>query len=169
MSQYHGYAQTENSPRDLNDYVVSMRHQYSSLETLTIRRETEFHHSLLKLEKLTALRRLEINPRVLFTPLNTPARILKAANAVTSILPSKLEELILLDIVEGDFKSLLLMLQTVLEWEAQKRIVPVLQRIVFRVLGHLELPEWFMRAAGEVQLVVERSAGASHELNESTR
>jgi hypothetical protein len=155
IGQNNEYRAVVNSPVDLNDYVASMWHQYQHLETLAIYRETEFRHSPLLLEKLSGLRRLEIDHRVLFMPLNTPARIQNAANAVTSILPPELEELIFVDIQKGDFKSLVLMLQTVLEWKAQKKIVPKLQRIVFRELDHLELPPWFMKAAGQVHLEIE--------------
>jgi hypothetical protein len=157
IGQNHGYPPTENSPVDMNDYVLAMRKQYNSLETLTIIRETEFRHSPLKLENLLALRRLEIDPRVLFTPLNTPARIANAAAGVTSILPAGLEELVLLDLREGDFKSLIMMLRTVLEMKAEKKIVPALQKIVFRIIDHLQPPPWILRAsvAAKVLLVTE--------------
>jgi hypothetical protein len=155
IGQNHGYPPIENSPVDMNDYVLAMRNQYESLETLIIIRETEFRHSPLKLEKLTALRRLEIDPRVLFTPLNTPARIANAAAEVTSILPAGLEELVLVDLREGDFKSLVMMLHTVLDMKAEKKIVPALQKIVFMIVDHLLPPPWIMRAAvaAKVELV----------------
>jgi hypothetical protein len=160
IGQNHGYPPIENSPVDMNDYVLAMRNQYESLETLTIIRETEFRHSPLKLECLPALRRLEIDPRVLFTPLNTLARIDNAAARVTSILPAGLEELILLDLREGDFKSLIMMLHTVLDMKVKKKIMPALQKIVFRIIDHLLLPPWFQRAAvtATVQLVTRESS-----------
>lgn len=147
IGQNHGYPPIENSPVDVNDYVLAMTKQCKSLETLTIIRETEFRHSPLRLESLSALRRLEIDPRVLFTPLNTPTRIATAAANVTSILPAGLEELELLDLREGDFKSLTLMLQTVLDMKAEKKIVPALQRIVFRTIDHLQPPPRIVNAA----------------------
>lgn len=160
IGQNHGYPPIENSPVDMNDYVLAMRNQYESLETLTIIRETEFRHSPLKLESLSALRRLEIDPRVLFTPLNTPARIANAAAGVTSILPAGLEELELLDLREGDYKSLIMMLHTVLDMKAEKKIVPALQTIVFRIIDHLLPPPWIQRAAAaaKVQLVTKESS-----------
>jgi hypothetical protein len=160
IGQNHGYPPIENSPVDMNDYVLAMRNQYESLEVLTIIRETEFRHSPLKLECLSALRRLEIDPRVLFTPLNTPSRIAIAAAGVTSILPAGLEELVLLDLREGDFKSLVLMLQTVLDMKAEKKIVPALQKIVFRIIDPLQLPPLIQRVAvaAEVQLIMKKSS-----------
>jgi hypothetical protein len=157
IGQNHGYPPIENSPVDMNDYVFAMRKQYKSLETLTIIRETEFRHSPLKLENLSALRHLEIDPRVLFTPLNTPTRIANAAAGITNILPTGLEELVLLNLRQGDFKSLTMMLQTVLDMKAEKKIVPALQRIVFRIIDHLLLPPWMVKAsvAARVLLVTE--------------
>jgi hypothetical protein len=157
IGQNQGYPPIENSPVDMNDYVLAMRKQHKSLETLTIIRETEFRHSPLKLENLSALRHLEIDPRVLFTPLNTPARIAIAAEGITSILPAGLEELVLLNLREGDFKSLVMMLHTVLEMKAEKKIVPALQRIVFRIIDHLLIPPWIVKAsvAARVLLVTE--------------
>jgi hypothetical protein len=144
----------------MNDYVPAMRSQCESLESLTIIRETVFRHLPLKLERMSALRRLEIDPRVLFTPLNTAVRIANAAAGVTSILPVGLEELVLLDVQEGDFKSLVMMLNTVLDMKAEKKIVPALQKIIFRTTGHLLLPPWIRRAAmaAKVKLVTEEVA-----------
>ncbi len=159
VGQNHGYPPIENSPVDLNYYVLAMSKQFKSLETLTIIRETEFRHSPLKLENLSALRRLVIDPRVLFTPLNTPDRIANAAAGVTSILPAGLEELVLLDLREGDFKSLIMMLHTVLHVKAEKKIVPALQKIVFRTTDHLQPPPWMLKAsvAANVLLVIEEN------------
>jgi hypothetical protein len=154
IGQNHGYPPIENSPVDMNDYVLAMRKQYKSLEVLTIIRETEFRHSPLRLENLLALRRLEIDPRVLFTPLNTPARIASAAAEVTSILPAGLEELVLLDLREGDFRSLVLMLCTVLDMKAEKKIVPALERIVFRIIDHLQAPKLLVKAAAAAKVVL---------------
>lgn len=157
IGQADGYHTMENSPLDVNDYVGAMTNQYDYLETLAILRETEFRHSPLKLEKLSALRRLEIDHRVIFTPLNTAARIHEVARAIPSILPSRLEELVLLDVQEGNSKSLVYLLQAVLEKKAQEKIVPALQRITFRTVGHLQLTPWFLKAADQVHVDIKKS------------
>src|SRR6266487_5145279 len=65
------YPPREHSPLNLNDFILAMTPQYESLESLTIIRESDYHYDDLILEKLTALRYLEIDPARLFRYIHT--------------------------------------------------------------------------------------------------
>ena len=131
------YPPLEHSPLNLNDFILAMAPQYESLESLTIIREADYHYDNLILEKLTALRYLEIDLARLFPIIHTHERMVGAAFALSRILPPNLEELVWIDMKESDFLSNTVLLRTALEKKANGEMLPALRNVTLRLLENL--------------------------------
>jgi hypothetical protein len=147
-------------PEDPNDYIGSMHRQWNTLKSLILIRKGRSESRQIRLQRLSKLSYLEIQPQVIFIGLNVhPPFSLPPVPLFQFILPPNLEELVLTGIQNPHYRSLGMLfeiLEDLFHDKLSKGLFHTLKRVALVFSGEsLEVPASVYAAAqaAEVDLV----------------